>query len=443
MRSLGQIALMFVLLATGSLVFGACCIPSIAKANETDTLLNVLKQKGVLTQEEAEQIKKEAQKASTEQERNLEEKMAKKTPNWIKNLKFQGDMRARYQSENIEDDNKPQRDRGRFRLRFGAETSPVENFSLGFGLASGSDDDPRSTNQTMGNLFSKKNIWIDYAYGQYRPTSWLNFTAGRFVNPIWQPFEFLWDNDIRLEGVTGIVKTKPLDNLGFFLSSGYLVLDEKNNTFGSSTNGTSYMAFIQPGIDWAISSMINLKLAASYYLFQNLKDLDFMTTDSSGFKWSSFKRNTLVNSGKTLKYNYSAPTVEAELGFNKLVGEMVPYVGVFGQYTRNPDPSDQNTAYIAGIKFGNTKIAKLGDWQLTYAYRRLEVDAWPDFLPYSDFYNGYTGAKGHQGLFVFGLTKNTNLAFNYLRADPLAKSKGQAVTTGKQNLFQVDFNWKF
>jgi hypothetical protein len=66
------------------------------------------------------------------------------------------------------------------------------------------------------------------------------------------------------------------------------------------------------------------------------------------------------------------------------------------------------------IKLGNTKLEKLGDWQIAYAYRKLEVDAWPDFLPYSDFYNGYTGAKGHQAQFSFGLAKNTSLAVNFL-----------------------------
>lgn len=191
MRSFNHIGLMFVLLAAGGILFGACFIPSAARANETDRLLDVLKQKGVLTQEEAEQIKKEAQKASAEQEKKLEEKVAKKTPDWVKNLKFKGDVRARYQIENVEDDNKGQRERGRFRLRFGAETSPVENFSLGFGLASGSDDDPRSTNQTMGGLFSKKEIWIDYAYGQYRPTPWLSFTAGRFCESHLAAFRIL------------------------------------------------------------------------------------------------------------------------------------------------------------------------------------------------------------------------------------------------------------
>lgn len=432
---------MVVLLAFAGILLGVCFFSSTAGANETDALLNVLKQKGVLTQEEAEQIKKEAQKVSAEQEKKLQEKVTKKTPDWIKNLKFKGDVRARYQVENVEDDNKGQRERGRFRLRFGAKTSPEESISLGFGVASGSDDDPRSTNQTMGGLFSKKEIWIDYAYGQYRPMPWLSLTAGRFANPIWQPFEFLWDNDIRLEGVAAVAKTKMSDNLAFFLNTGYLVLDEKNTTHGSQFNGTSYMTFVQPGLDWRISNMVNLKLAASYYLYNNLDELDFTTTTHSGFKWSSFKRNTLI--GKTLKYDYNAPTFEAELGFNKPFGETVPYVGIFGQYTRNLDPSGQNAGYIAGIKLGDTKIGKLGDWQFAYTYRRLEVDAWPDFLPYSDFYSGYTGAKGHQAQLVLGLSKNTNIALNHLFADPIAKTKGQAVTTGTQHLLQVDFSWKF
>jgi hypothetical protein len=251
----------------------------------------------------------------------------------------------------------------------------------------------------------------------------------------------LWDNDIRAEGIGAVVNTTLRENLGFFLNTGYLVLDEKNNTQGSGFNGTSYMAFLQPGIDWRMSDKVNLKLAASYYFYNNLDELDFSTATHSGFKWSGFKRNTQV--GNRLKYDYNAPTFEAELGFSKLLGDLIPYVGLFGQYTYNPDPSRENKGYIAGLKLGHHKMDKLGDWQVAYAYRRLEVDAWPDFLPYSDFYNGYTGAKGHQAQLSFGLAKNTSLVLNFLRADPLAKTKGQAVTTGRQNLFQVDLNWKF
>lgn len=429
MRSLGGTKMLPTLLAAGALLFGLFGGLSAARASETDTLLSILKQKGILTQEEAEQIKKDAQKASVEQEKKLEEKVAKTNPDWVKNLKFKGDVRVRYQGENTEGDSKPQRDRARIRLRFGAETKPVENFSLGFGLASGSDSDARSTNQSMGGLFSKKSVWIDYAYGQYRPAPWLSLTAGRFANPIWQPFEFLWDNDIRPEGLAAVVQTKPLDNLGFFFNTGYLVLNE-DNSYGK---GTTYMAFFQPGIDWRIIDGVNLKLAASYYLFKDLEDLNV----------SGYKRNTLLGDGKTLKYKYNAPTFEAELGFNKLFGDAIPYAAIFGQYTQNLDPSDERSGYMAGVKFGHSKIGELGDWQLAYAYRKLDVDAWPAFLPYSDFYSGYTGSEGHQLQLGLGLAKNTSLAVNFLRTDPVSKTKGQPVTTGQQNVVQVDLNWKF
>ena len=55
--------------------------------------------------------------------------------------------------------------------------------------------DPISTNQTLGNLFNFKNIWIEKAYATYTPEwakvgdadglniSGLEVTAGKFNNP--------------------------------------------------------------------------------------------------------------------------------------------------------------------------------------------------------------------------------------------------------------------
>ena len=66
-----------------------------------------------------------------------------------------------------------------------------------------------------------------------------------------------------------------------------------------------------------------------------------------------------------------------------------------------------------GIKFGHKKVKQLGQWQVKYNYRRLEKDAWPDFLPDSDFYGGKTDSKGNEVEFKLGLAKHVAFGLDY------------------------------
>ncbi|MFO7902329.1 MAG: putative porin, partial [Pirellulaceae bacterium] len=62
------------------------------------------------------------------------------------------------------------RNRARFRLRFGIKKTWLDDqIEVGFRLASGSDDDPTSTNQSFDNFWSTKPVWIDLAYATWRP----------------------------------------------------------------------------------------------------------------------------------------------------------------------------------------------------------------------------------------------------------------------------------
>ena len=104
-------------------------------------------------------------------------------PDWIKNMKFSGDLRLRYdmlEREPLESSTAPDiaRNRGRFRLRLGAETQILDDVKVGFGLASGNGN-PRSTNQTFDSEFLKKPVTIDYAFAEYKPLKWLSISAGK------------------------------------------------------------------------------------------------------------------------------------------------------------------------------------------------------------------------------------------------------------------------
>ena len=84
---------------------------------------------------------------------------------------------------------------------------------------------------------------------------------------------------------------------------------------------------------------------------------------------------------------------------------------------------------------------EFGKWRVKYNYRHLEKDAWPDFLPDSDFYDGATNAEGHEFEFCLGLVKNVWFELDYYHAMKIDYDAGK--TDEPQNVVQCDFNFKF
>jgi putative porin len=100
------------------------------------------------------------------------------------------------------------RDRARFRLRFGTEGKLNEDFIGGFYLATGiwnngspSLSDPLSTNETLNGFFERKTIAVDRAWLTYQPQShkWIKLTGGKFAYD-WQRVNQTFDPDLNPEG---------------------------------------------------------------------------------------------------------------------------------------------------------------------------------------------------------------------------------------------------
>ncbi|MBC8371971.1 MAG: putative porin, partial [Planctomycetes bacterium] len=93
-------------------------------------------------------------------------------PQWLDNLTFFGDMRLRYELRASDGIQLRERNRYRFRLRFGfIKTWLDDQMTVGFRLASGDNNAATSTNQTMTGAFSEKSLWIDRAYAMYTPNA--------------------------------------------------------------------------------------------------------------------------------------------------------------------------------------------------------------------------------------------------------------------------------
>jgi hypothetical protein len=331
----------------------------------------------------------------------------------MQKMKLKGDFRLRHQTQNKDNDNTPRRERWRMRMRLGVITDVNDQWKVGFGLATGGTD-PRSTNQTLEETFQSPDVRIDYAYAQYKPFDWLTALGGKFKNPLWRPKDLLWDSDIRPDGLAAPLEFKINSDVDLFITPAYFILDEF-----SDRGGNPDMFLAQAGVNWKINDPLSLKLAASYYGFNDLVGNSF--THSSGSNSTDANGNLL--------YDYDSFSLDAQAGY-KLDG-IVPYLAAFGQYV-SADSDDDDTGYLVGVKFGHKKVKKLGQWGFKYNYRRLERNAWPDFLPDSDFYGGKTNAKGHEFELKFGLAKNIIFGLDYYLTEQIIGSDNE------EDLLQAD-----
>ena len=388
-------------------------------AGQVDLLIDKLVEKKILTQSEATALLEEMQKESKKEVKEESKKIKKSSSGWADKVKVKGDVRFRYQTED-KDSSSVSRDRYRVRGRLGIIGKPVDKWEAGIGLATGGDD-PRSTNETLDSTFDTPDIRMDYAYVKYSPNKMFSIMGGKIKNPVWGTKDLMWDSDINPEGIAANIKYKVYDNVEIFATPGYFMIDEYK---GSSDDPS--VLFLQSGVDWKISSKVNLKLAAAYYDFSNIAGNDF--SDHSG-------GGNLTDEYDLWLYDYQATTLDAELGFKLSKGGFMEYLKIFGQYV-DSDADSENTGYLFGFKLGDKSLGSLKSWELKVNFRELENDAWLDFLPDSDFYGGATGVEGTEVELKLGITNNVTFALDYYKSEPIDGSD-------KQELLQADLVVKF
>ncbi|MDP8266784.1 MAG: putative porin [Candidatus Aceula meridiana] len=401
-------------------------------AGEIDILVEKLVEKGILAPVEAQIILDETKQ---EVAKEVAENKSYALPKWAQKMKLKGDLRARYQYQTKTGDDhqaKYHRNRGRYRFRLGVTTDVVDQVEVGFGLATGGTD-PRSTNQTMGQAFETPDIRLDYAYAKYSPLSSTDIYLGRFARKpvLWQTDDLLWDGDINLDGIAASTTHSINSKNDWFLNGGIFPLIQYTDDAEKNQAADPCMYYVQAGIESKIIDNVSLKGALAYYAFSGIKGKTF--SDSAG-------TNTGNATGLAYSYNTLNPTVE--LGIKEPFGSLLPsvkYLAFFGNFISNPDPSDENMGYLAGIKFGDKKVGKPKTWQAKYMYRHLEKDAWLDIFPDSDAYGGDTNIAGHEVSLAYAWKNNVILGLDYYEMHPLEGSNQHAT----EHLLQADVLFKF
>jgi putative porin len=302
-----------------------------------------------------------------------------KDNSWTDQIDFGGDIRLRY--EFIDDEFKNERDRERFRARFGFSTHVNDHVKVFLALATGGGN-PVSTNQSFDDGFSVKEIGLNLGYISWTANNSLTIDAGKMKNPLFKAGKapLIWDSDLNPEGVAAIFKSGI-----FFGTVAAFTVDER------SSSGESRIYAAQGGVKIPVGES-KLTLGFGYFEFTN-------TIGNEPFYDGNPRGNTVDVDGN---YVYAYKDTEVFAQYDTSVGGWP--LQLFVHYTQNHEVSVQDTAFAFGAKFGSAK--KKGDFDVALIHQDIEADALIGTYNDSDFAGGGTDSEGHMLKSRYGLAEN-------------------------------------
>ena len=163
--------------------------------------------------------------------------------------------------------NNKDQDRQRIRARLGAYSEINPQVDTGIRIATGSNDDARSTNQDLNNYFDKKSIWLDQGYVDYHPDAIknLHLIGGKMPQPWVSMGDIIWDSDINPEGLAATYKYPLGGSTELFGSAGHYTLKDNVDGEGVQFKHDLRLYAGQLGARFAITDSMKMTLGGSIY----------------------------------------------------------------------------------------------------------------------------------------------------------------------------------
>ena len=423
-------------------MFVTAAISGVAAAQSADSLIDKLVKKGVLTEQEAADLRKDA-------DRDFATAIQSKSgmPDWVTSFVWSGDFRVRLDTSHNTDepDSNSSRERTRYvyRLRYGALVKIKDDFEVGIRFGTGVAGQPLSMNQTFGNNAEKKSLFLDMAYLKWHlangPVFGLNLSVGKMENPFTQKYlkfsDSVFDTNYTPEGIAGEVRFKLNPNHTFAFGAGAFIVDEN-----SASSDDARLLVYNTKLHSTWSPKFSTVFGAGGYLLQN-----------SGSITDNDNTHGFVGSGNTsATMNHRPVVLDGTITY--LLDSFPMYKGAFpisltGEYIKNPAADSLNEGSAVGIQLG--KAGKKGLWDFSWRFKQIGANAvWDDLsdLDYgawsgsagSRTYAGGTDIRGHVFLFLYNLTDACNLSVKYYWTERISSSPSL-----DSHRAQIDLMWKF
>lgn len=397
-------------------------------------------------------------------------------PAWVRGLSWEGDVRTRYQFDNYAADNafafdynettrsraftqlNTTDDRRRFRVRAraGLNARLDEHWSAGIRLTTGSTSNPISSNQTQGNYGNRFTAAFDRAYIRARRGD-VSAVLGRFGNP-WFGTDLVWANDLGFDGMSLQWSPSFTPSVQGFVTLAAMPLQEVEYSTRDKWLYGLQVGATQP----ASADGLGLKIGLGYYHYANIvgevnatnsteKDYTaapFLQKGNTLLNISGFRQNTVDPKPlMALASDFHLINLTTQLDFAAGTGKRVVLTG---DYVRNigfdraavsermgEDVAPETTGYQLRAAYGTAEVKSTHDWQVYFAYKRLERDAVLDAYTDGDFRLGGTDAKGYILGGSYGFGKNTAVSLRYFSGDAIS---GPQLAI---DVVQLDLNVRF
>lgn len=182
------------------------------------------------------------------------------------------------------------RERTRLRARIGFDIDLEDGFTAGIRMATGGNNAPVSTNQTLGSAstgsggqggnFSKYELWLDRAFIKYEASflehAKVALLLGRFDNPFMTSSQIMWDEDVGLDGIAFKVSNEWSRGFKTFLTGGAFPVFNSDLNFASHSPSkfesyNKYLFAAQAGVEFKITEKIEAKMSLAYYQWDNIE----------------------------------------------------------------------------------------------------------------------------------------------------------------------------
>jgi len=278
-------------LISGLILFAFFAATPIHAEAPSDPVLDLLLQKGIVTEAEVAKAKADAERIRTNEFANLMPPVESKwkISNAIKNIELFGDLRLRYEYRAgvTPDGSRLELDRYRYAVRVGLRGEAFDDFYYGLRLDTAAN--PRSPWVTFGSSSSgvpyngpygksTAQINIGQVYLGWRPNTWFDVTLGKMAQPLYTT-AMVWDTDLYPEGAAERFKYN-VGEADFFATFGQFLYQDANPTdsgsglginggLGQRTTPVFQLAY-QAGLTYHFSTNVSAKAAPVVYQYIGL-----------------------------------------------------------------------------------------------------------------------------------------------------------------------------
>ncbi|HEV2435902.1 MAG TPA: putative porin [Verrucomicrobiae bacterium] len=492
-----------------AIVAGAAALmaltPRTHAQSTVDDLLNKLEQKGVLSTDEARELRTESDAEATNQVNNLPASKWKISDS-IKNIQLFGDLRLRYEYRGV--DNIPgaepgtfYRERFRYALRVGIRGDLFDNFNYGLRLETSSN--PRSPWATFGNNTTghsvtpsdkaQSGIGVGQAFIGWHPADWVEFTVGRMPMPLYIT-PMVWDSDINPEGAFEKFKFS-VDNVDLFADFGQFDYQDPASAAAIPSSDAFILAW-QVGANVKLPKDMSFKVAPVFYTYTgvgstgNGLNLPFVGQGNAGVNdgvpgasaanlaaYNEEGLNDLLVLEVPAEFNFDLPKTPLGALHARLFGDFAynfegnsranaAYNANSGAFPGLTGPvHGENKAYqvgfgigTAGPVFGPTQglvygsASKKNTWEARVYWQHIEQYALDVNLIDSDFFEGRANLQGVYSAFTYCFTDAILGTIRYGYADRINGTLGTGGNNldvpdinpiKNYNLVQLDLTWRF